>query len=166
MVWLFLSVVLLVAVYLAVQFPAFRKAVGVCLALLVIVVAAGAGWLYYENLEDQKRRELSRRLTSPNEISITDAVLGQTYGSWKVKGNVTNHSSHELSGLTLKIKVQDCPISSGRCTTIGENDVSTYLSVPPNQMRAFEQYVSLHDMPTLTKWQWSYDIREVRAKLK
>src|SRR5262245_16805460 len=146
MVWLFLSVLLVVVVYLAIQSQAFRKALRVCLAVLFIVVAGGAAWLYYINVEEDKQRELSRRLIRPDEIVFTDTVLGQTYGSWKVKGNVTNRSSHELSGFTLKIIVQDCPVSGGRCTTIGENDASAYVSVPPNQMRAFELYVSLDEM--------------------
>jgi hypothetical protein len=41
MVWLFLSVLLVVAVYLAIHFPAFRKALRVCLVVLFIVVAGG-----------------------------------------------------------------------------------------------------------------------------
>jgi hypothetical protein len=166
MIWLFASVVLIVVVYLAVQFPAFRKAIWVCLALIFIVGAAGAGWLYYAKIEDDKRAELSRRLISPDEIVFTDTVLGQTYGSWKVKGNVTNHSSHELSGFTLKIILQDCPVSGERCTTIGERDASAYLSVPPNQMRAFELDVSLYDMPQPTKWGWTYTVQEVQGKVK
>ena len=128
MVWLFLSVLLVVVVYLAIQSQAFRKALRVCLAVLFIVVAGGAAWLYYINVEEDKQRELSRRLIRPDEIVFTDTVLGQTYGSWKVKGNVTNRSSHELSGFTLKIKVQDCPVSGDRCTTIGENEVSEPVS--------------------------------------
>jgi|SRR5215831_18217347 len=98
MVWLFLSVLLVVVVYLAIQFPAFRKALRVGLALLFIVIVAGAGWLYYTKLEDDKRTELSRHLIRPDEIVFTDAVLGQTYGSWQVKGNVTNRSAYELEG--------------------------------------------------------------------
>ena len=109
MVWLFISVVMIIVVYLAVQFPAFRKAILVYLALLFIAVAAGAGWLYYEKIENDKRKELSRRLIRPDEIVFTDTVLAQTYWSWKVKGNVTNRSSHELSGFTLKIIVR-CPV--------------------------------------------------------
>jgi len=166
MVWLFLSAVLIAVVYLAVQFPAFRKAIWICLALLFIVVAAGVGWFFYAKIEDDKRAELSRRLIRPDEIVFTDTVLVQTYGSWKVKGNVTNRSSHELSGFTLKIIVQDCPVSGGRCTTIGENDASAYVSVPPNQMRAFELYVSLDDMPKPTNWGWTYTVQEVRGKVK
>lgn len=166
MIWLFLSVLLVVLVYLAIQFPAFRKALRVCLTVLFIAVVAGAAWLYYGKLEEDKQRELSRRLIRPDEIIFTDTVLGQTYGSWKVKGNVTNRSPNELSGFTLKIKVQDCPVSGDRCTTIGENEVSTYLSVPPNQMRAFESYVSLYDMPEPKKWGWTYTVQEVRGKVK
>ena len=166
MFWLFLSVLLVVVVYLAIQFPAFRKALRVCLAVLFIVIVAGAGWLYYTKLEDDKRAELSRRLIRPDEVVFTDTVLGQTYGSWTVKGNVTNHSAYELEGFTLKIKVQDCPVLGDRCTTVGESEVSTYLSVPPNQMRAFEHYVSLYDMPKLTKWGWAYTVQEVRGRVK
>ena len=67
MVWLFLSVLLVVVVYLAIQFPAFR-------AMLFIVMVAGAGGLYYikvendkSNVEYDKRRELSRRLDAERE---------------------------------------------------------------------------------------------------
>jgi hypothetical protein len=105
MVWLFLSVVLIAVVYLAIQFPAFRKAIWVCLALL----SAGAGWLYYAKIEDdkraEKRAEFSRRLIRPDEIVFTDLGLRHSFG-WEVKGNVTNRSSHELSGFTLKVIVQ------------------------------------------------------------
>jgi hypothetical protein len=162
MVWLFLSVLLVVVVYLAIQFPAFRKAIGVCLAVLFIAVVVGAGWLYYMKIEGDKRVHLIH----PDELVFTDTVLVQTYRSWKVKGKVTNRSSHELSNFTLTIKVQDCPVSGDRCTTVGEHDVSVYLSVPPNQMRAFEDYVGLHDMPELTKWGWTYTVQEVRANVK
>jgi hypothetical protein len=166
--WLFLSVVLIVVVYLAVQFPAFRKPICVCLALLFIVVAARVGLLYYVKIEDDKRAELSRRLIRPDEIVFADTVLSQTIGSlWRVKGNVTNRSSHELSGFTLKIVVRDCPVPGEPfCTTIGASEVSTYLSVPANQTRAFEELVSLRDMPESTKWGWTYTVQEVRAMVK
>ncbi|TMJ94465.1 MAG: hypothetical protein E6G74_22965 [Alphaproteobacteria bacterium] len=168
MVWLFLSVVLIVVVYLAVQFPAFRKAIWVCLAGLFVLVAVGVGWLYYVKIQEDKRAELSRRLINPDEIVFTDTVLGQSIGGlWRVKGNVTNRSSHELSGFTLKIVVRDCPVpGESFCTTIGEDEVSTYLSVPPSQTRAFEEQVTLRDMPESTKWGWTYIVQEVRGTLK
>jgi hypothetical protein len=166
MVWLFLSVLLVVVVYLAIQSQGFRKALRVCLAVLFILGVGVAGLLYYLQIERDKQQELSRRLIRLDEIVFTDTVLGQTYGSWRVKGNVTNRSSHELSGFTIKIEVQDCPVSSDRCTTIGEQEVSTYLSVPPNQMRAFESHVSLYNMPQPKKWAWSYTVQELRGKVK
>jgi hypothetical protein len=33
-------------------------------------------------------------------------------------------------------------------------------------MRAFESYVSLYDMPQLTKWGWTYTVQEVRGKVR
>jgi hypothetical protein len=131
MVWLFLSVVLIVGVYLAVQFPAFRKAILVCLALLAIWV----GWLYQQDKENQKRAELDaeleRRLIRHDEVVFTDMRLGQgSFALWTLRGNVTNRSSHELSGFKLKVTVQDCSGFEGRCINIGEDVTSQYLSVP------------------------------------
>jgi hypothetical protein len=82
MVWLFLSVVLILVVYLAVQFPAFRKAIWVCLALLLIAIAVGSGWLYYQQKEDEKRTELSRRLIHSDEIAFTNLGLGGSGSLW------------------------------------------------------------------------------------
>jgi hypothetical protein len=127
MVWLFLSAVLIVVVFLAAQSPTFRKAVLVCLALLALLAVFGVGWIYHEGTEREKRDELSRRLIRPDEIVFTELTLGQSVGSlWRVKGNVTNRSSHELSGFKLKIVVRDCPVPTGSsCTTIGEDVMST-----------------------------------------
>jgi hypothetical protein len=134
--------------------------------VVFVAVLAGVGWLYYQSTETKKREEkreaLSRRLIRADEIVLSDMVLGQSSGFWRVKGNVTNRSSHALSGFKLKIVVRDCP-SETSCTTIGEGLVSTYVSVPPNQRRAFDDSVSLRDMPQPTKWGWSYSVQEVRA---
>src|SRR6266700_1623264 len=76
---------------------------------------------------------------------------------------------HDLAGrrFTLKIVVRDCPVpGESFCTTIGEDEVSTYLSVPPSQTRAFEEQVTLRDMPESTKWGWTYIVQEVRGTLK
>jgi hypothetical protein len=69
MVWLFLSVLLVVVVYLTIKFPAFR-------AMLLIVIVAGAGGLYYlkvetdkSNVEYGKSRELSRRLAAEGYLT-------------------------------------------------------------------------------------------------
>ena len=62
MVWVFLLVGLIVLVHLVVQFPAFRKAILICVALLGIAGAVGAGWIHYDRAEEEKRAERSRRL--------------------------------------------------------------------------------------------------------
>ena len=173
MVWIFVSVVLIAVVYLTIQFPAFRKAISICLGLIVVAVAAGAGLLYYNQIQDEKLAELSRRLIRPDEIEITDVVLGhEILDYWKVQGQVTNRSVHELTGFTLKITVRDCPVSGKGCTVIGEDDGSTpsySFSVPSKQMRAFEVSVNLRNLPKPVKWEkwdWNYVIQEVRGKVK
>ena len=85
MAWIFVSVLLIAVVYLAVQFPAFRKAIWICLVLIVVAVAAGAGWLYYGNIQSEKRAELSRHLIRPDEIVFTNTVLSEPTGVGKFK---------------------------------------------------------------------------------
>jgi hypothetical protein len=165
MVWFFLSVVLILAVVLAVQFPAFRSAILVCLALLIVAVVVGIGWHYQQQAEQEKREELSRRLIRPDEVVFADLGLVGSGSLWRVTGKVSNRSAHELSGFTLRIVVRDCP-GSGRCAKIGENDARAYPSVPPNQMRAFDTSVYLPDMPKPTKLEWSYTVQELRASVK
>jgi hypothetical protein len=99
------------AKYLAIRSQGFSKALRVCLAVLFILAVGVVGWLYYLKIEGDKQEELSRRLIRPDEIVFTDTLLGQSFGSWRVKGNVTNRSAHELSGFTIKIEVQECPVS-------------------------------------------------------
>jgi hypothetical protein len=164
MVWLFLSVVLVVAVILAVRFSAFRKAILIILGLIVAAAVVGGGWLYYENRESEKREALARRLIQPDQLAFSDMVLGESSGFWRVRGNVTNRSSRALSGFKLKITVRDCPAGSS-CVTIGEDVVSAYVTVPPSQKRSFDQSVRLWDMPTPTKWDWGYSVEEVRAQV-
>jgi hypothetical protein len=89
MVWLFLSVLLVVVVYLAIQFPAFR-------AMLFIVMVAGAGGLYYIKVEndksnveyDKQRRtqqaalELAqRRKTAGQYIDVVSASIECPYSN-------------------------------------------------------------------------------------
>jgi hypothetical protein len=83
-----------------------------------------------------------------------------------LQGKVTNRSSHELSGFTLKVTVQDCSGFEGRCVTIGEDVISSYLSVPPNQMRGFERTIHFYNMAERAKWQWTYAIQELQGKVK
>ena len=78
MVWLFLSVLLLVGVFLAIYFPAFRKALRVCLAVLFIVVAGGAAWLYYTNVHEHQRAELSRLLFGLAKLLLTRCCANRT----------------------------------------------------------------------------------------
>lgn len=165
MAWIFAAVVLIVVVYLAIHYPPFRKAMWVCLAIISTGTVGVVAVLYFQQIENERQEEQARRLIRHDEIVIANPTLGQPYGSWKVTGNVTNKSVHELSGFTLKIKVQDCP-QPGRCITIGEDNASTSVSVPPNQMRSFDLFVSLRNMPQPQKMEWTYSLEEVRGKRK
>src|SRR5262245_8525157 len=102
MVWLFLSVVLVVAVVLAVCFNTFRKAILTIRGLIGAAAVVGGGWLYYQDREATKREALAWRLIQPDQLAFSDMVLGQSSGLWRVRGNVANRSSRALSGFKLR----------------------------------------------------------------
>jgi hypothetical protein len=124
----------------------------------------GGGWLYYQNREIEKREAVARSLIRPDQLAFGDMALGESSGFWRVGGSVTNRSSRALAGFKLKVTVRDCP-SASSCVTIGEDVVSTYVTVPPGQKRSFDEFVHLRDMPKATKWEWAYRVEEVRAEV-
>jgi hypothetical protein len=158
--WLVAIFGCLTIVFLAVKFPKFGKALAIFVVLVVALASVAAGINSYER---ESRSEQSRRMIRPDELSIDQAILSRSVG-WEVKGNVTNRSKNGLSGFTLNVVVQDCP-QPERCVTIGQEDASIDVDVPPAQMRAFDKYISFSNMPKPTKMQWSFTIREVRGKI-
>jgi hypothetical protein len=155
--WLVALIVLLLFVWLLVKFPGVRVATVVVLTGLVAIVL-------YVIKSDNDREAKSHSLIVPSQLEFKDVTLKRSYGSWTVAGSVKNNSAYTLYGFTFKITVRDCPENSD-CVVIGEDDTNISLTIPPSQVRAFEGFPLLSNMPTPKKLTWNYRLVQTEAKV-
>jgi len=157
--WLVAIIALLLFVWLLVTFPRFR------IAVVLVVIGLAAIVLYWIKIENDREAK-SHSLISQSQLDFNDVTLRQSYGSWTVTGTVKNNSPHTLTGLTFKITVRDCPENTA-CVAIGEDNVEIYsVTVPPSQLRTFEGFVLLSNMPTPKKLVWNYQLVRTTAKVE
>lgn len=155
MVWLFAAVVFVTVVWLLFVSDGFRK-----FAMFAVVAAVAIGvWFYLDN---QAKERLALTSIRPNEVELTDLTLYRDY-SWHLKGAVKNRStSKALSSLIINIKVSDC--RKKPCEIIADEDAYVSEHVPPGQTRFFDAFPGLlHDQVLPDGWEWSYEVREIRA---
>jgi hypothetical protein len=93
--------------------------------------------------------------------------LGGSSGYWHFRGEVTNRSSHTLSGFTTLITLHDCPTKTynqNQCRTIAQDSTRVNVSVPPNQVRQFDSLVTFYGMPNVRgQIVWWYHVEEITA---
>jgi hypothetical protein len=142
-------------VWLLIVSPRFRIAV---IVIAVILVAIVVFWIQ----ADKHREAKSHALISLSQIELQEVRVGKS--SWGVVGNVKNNSTHTLTGFTLRITVRDCP-ENVDCIVIGEGDVDILVTVPPGQLRSFDGFLNLSNMPTPKKPTWNYYLVQTTAKI-
>lgn len=142
-------------------FPAFRAVTAVTIGLGVL-----AGLYFYVN--QQQEEQAAKKLIAADQIEFRSLRLTSTVSSYKLLGEVRNNSLHELTSATLNLKAYDCPAQSitPDCSIIGEDDdVYVSATVPSNQVRAVDAYVSFYNMPEVKgHFLWSYFIAETRGR--
>lgn len=165
MTWLATIIAIIAVVFFAIAYPGFRKFL---LVLFVGLIAAGVGiYLYFENESRQreKRELLARSLIRNSEVEFQNLVMSDSYGSWKIKGLVKNNSRYPIEKIKLAVEVSNCDGNKRNCIVVGtDDDVTSYLDIPPGQARALESFVTLRNLPQLTDWNWSYRVGYVQAK--
>jgi hypothetical protein len=141
---------------------------------IVVLVAAAALWALNDDFS------LTRGLTTPirednassltdikiEEVKLENVQLSQTgYGGYALSGNVENDSKAWLTTVRLRITLKDCRDSS--CRIVGQEDTSVSVSVPPQQMRAFDSVaIKFNELPTLGPRKcrfWSYAITSLKG---
>ncbi|MEI6850039.1 MAG: hypothetical protein WCK29_03295 [archaeon] len=160
MVWL---IIVCIFIFLLYRFPTFR----VIIFIIGVIIAIIIGITIYSS--NAKFKE-SKSLIPANQIELTNLTLNKGSYLYQLHGEVKNNSSYELQDITFAVKAYDCPSSTitSECVTVGEdNDVSTYIVVPPNQVRSLNDvtYVNFDNMPTIKgTFLWSYNIIGTIAK--
>ena len=134
-------------------------------ALIALLLAGCAIWWVIHNRQEEARIEAT--LIKPSEVEIADATLWNNYGHHKIVGTIRNLSArYSLAAFSLHITALDCPNDTitQDCNTIGDETVSVRLSVPPGQVRKFDESVYFSNMPNARVFKWSYTLQDVRAQ--
>lgn len=157
MVWIIVIGILL---FFGLKYPVFGKSTLLIIAVLVLGVIL---LIVISTYSGEQRLAASKSLIPLNQVTITNLRLSRGY-AYQLSGEVRNNSNHTLLDITLAVKAYDCPgyTISSDCTTIGEDDnVSAYVDIPPNQVRALNSatYVQLNNMPPVQgNFLWTYDL--------
>lgn len=152
----------LVFLFLMLRFPAFG-------AFVLLAVAAVGVYFFAENQRQNAREE---KASSADRVALLrfsgdERLFLDGYLS-KVTGAVTNTSSTlTVKHFRMKVKVYDCPdLTKPGCTVIGEDEVDTYVVIPPKQKRSFDELASFSGLPKIApgSWTWSYAMQGVWAE--
>ena len=159
--WLIGFLVVVIAIWLLVVSKTFR-----IVAIAAIVLVVGGIYVGIEYWERQTRIE--QNLIKHEEIEIRDLSLS---GSYQLTGSLKNlNSSYTLSRLTLDLKFYDCPdknTSLKDCDIVGDVEEHIYINVPPGQVRGFDVYVYVSNLPKIKgRFTWGYSIESTRANKK
>ncbi len=167
MEWLFAAVVLL----LLVLFPGFRK---VTLVLTALVVAVFIGFIVLSGyLDNQRATEELSAIKTDNLIISNVSLIGDDSKNlyWAVDGRIENKSTFELQSLKIRVKFFDCPSNktpgiTPDCKIYWDHSSSVFISIPPNQVRDFNASIQTPNSQPLGFRKWTYEVNEIRAKLK
>jgi len=133
---------------------------------LVALAAVVGGFFYLQN-EREESRSLSRIKNS--ELVFENVTLKSDYGGYKIAGRIKNNSpKYTLKQVTFIVTMQDCSgeSPSQNCITIGENNETAYLTVPPGQARDFDEsvYFSGGSLNPKGHLEWNYSISQIKGE--
>ena len=154
MLWI---LVIGILIFLGFKYPAFGIFSLVCIGIIILVFVIIIS-------SSNHKQEIAKSLISIDQIQLTNLTLNKSSMSYQLSGQVKNNSNYELEDITLAVTAYDCPTNTitSDCITIGQdNNVSTYVNIPSNQVRALNDvtYVNLDNMPPVKgMFLWSYKI--------
>jgi hypothetical protein len=164
MVWI---IAIGILIFLGLKFPQFGKFTLIGGGIIILIIALIITWSISDSNQKQK---VAKSLIPVNQIELSNLRLNKGFSLYQLSGEVKNNSAYQLEDITLAVKAYDCPGNTitNECTIIGEDDdVSTYIEVPSNQVRSLNDvtYVNLDNMPPVRgNFLWSYDLVSTIAK--
>ena len=155
------GIALVILIIAAFAIPRLGKALLITGAVCAAIFIA---FILVMSLTGSNDSEKRKHLISPTEIELADLQFRQDYGT-KLTGKIKNKSSKfTLTNVDLKLTFTDC-IAPANCEIVGETTADIYLSVPPGQIRYFEDSVYPSEMgPAHGERSWSYQISEIQGQ--
>jgi hypothetical protein len=159
MAWLVGIVVLLLLVFST----GFRKVAGVLVALVAVIVG-----IFVVTQRESERQ--ARALIPASVVDLREVRLQpDSFGAYKLVGRIKNNSpSYTLTGLSLKIVLEDCEggdTSQPSCVTIGESEEHPlFENIPAGQVRDVSDYIFPGSTKPQGKLVWHYSISYTEGK--
>lgn len=151
--WLLAAVVLV----LLVISKGFRKVFLILAAIAVVLGIIITAVIWVNRSYENQSRIASRKLIPLNQIELIDLKLG----GHQLSGRVRNNSKkYTLTRIYLDIAIHDVttrPDGTSQDDVIGEaKNTEIFVSVPPGQVRDFDDYISAGSTEVKGKMHWTF----------
>jgi len=160
-----IALVIVVVLFFLIKSKGFRKAALIVLGLCV--VCGFLIYLYDKNERSESARKLAhaKTLITSDQIEIVDPRV--SFSSYdgspeRITGRLRNNSKYIVQAVELHLQFQDCA-TNGSCETVGTEDESVYVNVPPGQSRDFDSSVYGNRISVRGKRSWNYSIKSITA---
>lgn len=161
---MFAAAALVLAVFLFIKYPAFRKLTLLVGVAVIVGIIALIGYLKQQDADRERKQEAAKHLVTPTSLVLDDMRLGPEYGGYRLTGRAKNTSQYTITIMTLKVLISDCD-PAGHCDVVGDKEQEIVLQIPPGQARDMDESLFMeHGTKIRNTMQWSYTVLSVRAE--
>lgn len=157
MIW---ALVVIACIFLAIKFRGFRYTLAIIMGFLALAIV-----VYVSRQHESE--ETSKHLVRPDQLAFLDLSLGpSSYGSsYVLRGRVRNDSQFTVYDVKAKIRILDCD-EKAHCDVVGEEETFDMCPLlPPGQVRDINSSVYFGNGTQVHgKFEWNYEITEIRAR--
>ncbi len=154
-----LFILLLIIILVAVNFPKFRRTLGVTLLLLIGAI----GVIIWQD-SHERELEFERIYVQQAQLSQMQVRPGLNSRSFVVGGRIQNVAEkYTIYSVMLQATIKDC--EGQACKIVGQEKIMVPLEVPPDQARDFSVTIPFSGVPKVKgEAVWAYEILLVRAR--
>lgn len=154
-----LFLLLLIIILVAMNFPKFRRTLGVTL----IALMGAIGVIIWQ---DSQERALEFERISVEQVQLLQMQVrpGLNARSFVVGGRIQNLAlDYTILSIQLQATISDCDL--GNCDIVGQEAITFPLEVPSAQSRDFSVTIPFSVAPEVKgDPAWEYDILQIRAR--
>lgn len=147
---------------------AFRRVAGVFLVIAAVGVLILVAWWQANQAQQKRKQELAKTYVKTNQVELIDPrVSFSSYNGRpdRITGRIRNNSTYGIQSVEVRLVFEDC-LPSNKCEMVGDEKEEIYISIPPNQSRDFEEYISGPTISPKGKIAWSYQVTSVSARVE
>jgi hypothetical protein len=152
-------VLLVIIILVAVNFPKFRRTLGVTLMLMIGAI----GVIIWQDTQEREL-EFARIYVQQAQLSQMQVRPGLNSRSFVVSGRIQNVAQkYTIFSVMLQATIKDCEDQT--CKIVGQEDIMVPLKIPPDQARDFSVTIPFSGVPKVRgEAVWDYKILLVRAR--